>query len=95
MNKTLIKRRNNSKNESEFIKATNSHVAPPETHPWEGLDPEASYEKGLKGSMVNVKFNPWELSVLKHLAKKDNRSLNMYLKLIFRDHAIKEVDNIN
>lgn len=62
--------------EREFIQAAKTHSVPAGAAvDWRSLDPE---ERPTRG--INVRFNEYELALLRHLAKVQDRSIHQVIK---------------
>ena len=63
----------------EFVEAAKTHSVPaPKRVPaldWRSLDPE---ERPTRG--INVRFNEYELALLRYLAKREDRSIHQTIK---------------
>lgn len=65
------------------------------TYTWDQLDPDAEHDKNVRGSTVNLRLNEWELEVFRHLAKQEKRTLQSYLLLTLKKHALRKVKKLN
>ena len=72
--------------EKKFINDINPDTKESPKFPWENMDPDAPFDKSIKGSTVLIKFNEWELNTLRYLAKKDKRSMQSYINIMVRKH---------
>lgn len=63
----------------EFVEAAKTHSVPaPRKAPeldWRSLDPD---ERPTRG--INVRFNEYELALLRHLAREQDRSIHQIIK---------------
>lgn len=74
--------------EREFVEAAKTHTVPPSKVnaelDWRNLDPE---ERPTRG--INVRFNEYELAVLRHIAKVQGRSIHQVIKRLLVPAAQK------
>jgi hypothetical protein len=70
--------------EKEFVEAAKTHTVPAIQKPqdWRGLDPDERLSRG-----VNVRFNDYELALLRHLAEAQDRSLQQTIKRLLMPAA--------
>jgi len=76
--------------EREFIEAAKTHTVPraqPEPD-FRSLDPE---ERPTRG--INLRFNDYELGMLRYLAKVDDRSLQQTIKRLLMPAAHRAADD--
>jgi hypothetical protein len=75
--------------EREFVEAARSHTvpAPEKISDWESLDPADRPTRG-----INVRFNDYELGLLHHVAKLQDRSVCQTIKrlLIPAAHQLRD-----
>lgn len=73
----------------EFVEAAKTHSVPkkPSQIDWQALDPE---ERPTRG--INVRFNEYELALLRHLAKAQDRSIHQVIKRLLVPAAQKALE---
>jgi len=72
--------------ERQFVEAARTHTVPAaEKHAdWQSLDPEERLTRG-----INVRFNDYELGLLRHLADLQDRSIHQTLKRLLIPAALE------
>jgi hypothetical protein len=81
--------------EREFVEAAKTHSVPsnPKVHAdWRSLDPEQRPTRG-----INVRFNDYELALLRHLAEAQDRSMIQTIKRLLlpaAHEALEQADSL-
>jgi hypothetical protein len=77
--------------EREFVEAAKTHTVPAargRAEPdWRALDPEERLTRG-----INVRFNDYELALLRHIAKAQQRSVHFIIKNLLMSAARDAVE---